>query len=204
MAIRNILGLNRLSRYFTTRRLLHLCQIHMASSTVTHILILNPFILALSPTVLLLMLISSLPFCVIYFPAVLLWLYDETRRYHRRLGMAFTCLGVGTSAIWFWSWGVARGIMSTCSSVVGAWYFAECVLFLSFRLFLSHRYSFLALLPQYHHQCQYTPFKAVSNGSAEAPVVLTLPPIVGINFGNSIASIAVFIKVKGAIAMCFG
>ena len=42
--------------------------------------------------------------------------------------MAFPCLGVGTLAIWIWSWSVARGIMSrTCSSVVGARFFGEYV-----------------------------------------------------------------------------
>jgi hypothetical protein len=42
--------------------------------------------------------------------------------------------------------------------------------------------------------------KALPNGHAEAPVetsseVSSLPPVVGINFGNSYASIAVFTKV---------
>ena len=41
--------------------------------------------------------------------------------------------------------------------------------------------------------------KAVPNGSADAPVVPMLPPVVGINFGNSFASIAVFTKVKDAV-----
>jgi hypothetical protein len=41
--------------------------------------------------------------------------------------------------------------------------------------------------------------KAVPNGSAEPPVVSPLPPVVGINFGNSFASIAVFTKVKGML-----
>lgn len=37
----------------------------------------------------------------------------------------------------------------------------------------------------------------VPNGSAaESPAQLTTPPIVGINFGNSYASIAVFTKVR--------
>ena len=46
--------------------------------------------------------------------------------------------------------------------------------------------------------------KAVPNGSAEAPVVSsTLPPVVGINFGNSFASIAVFTKVKDAASGCY-
>jgi hypothetical protein len=38
--------------------------------------------------------------------------------------------------------------------------------------------------------------KSTKNGNAEAPVqISTLPPVVGINFGNSYASIAVFTKV---------
>ena len=60
--------------------------------------------------------------------------------------------------------------------------------------------SFLALSLQYYHECQYTPFKAVPN--VETPVVSTLPPVVGINFGNSFASIAVFTKLKDAVAIC--
>jgi hypothetical protein len=32
-------------------------------------------------------------FCNSYFPATTLWLWVGTRRYHRRLGMAFICLG---------------------------------------------------------------------------------------------------------------
>ena len=141
MVVKNLLGVKRSGKYFTTRRLLHLPrQIHTASSTVTCVLILIPFILALSPAVLLLMLISSLHL----FSAVALWLCDETWRYNWRLGMAFTtCLGVGTLAIWLWSWAVPRGLMrTTCSSVVGAWYFAEYFLFVMFRLFLSHSLFF--------------------------------------------------------------
>ena len=38
--------------------------------------------------------------------------------------------------------------------------------------------------------------KTAPNGSAEAPIQISaLPPVVGINFGNSYASIAVFTKV---------
>lgn len=36
----------------------------------------------------------------------------------------------------------------------------------------------------------------VPNGSAEAPIELVLPSVVGINFGNSYASIAVLSKVS--------
>ena len=46
--------------------------------------------------------------------------------------------------------------------------------------------------------------KAVPNGNAEPPVVSTLPPVVGINFGNSFASIAVFTKVKDAAVLRLG
>jgi hypothetical protein len=46
--------------------------------------------------------------------------------------------------------------------------------------------------------------KAVPNGSAEAPVVSTLPPVVGINLGNSFASIAVFTKVKDVVVLRLG
>ena len=162
----------------TARRLLHLPrQIHTASSTltlVTHILILNPFILALSPTVLLLMLISSLPFVTLIF-RLLLWGY-ATKLEGTTGGLEWHLYAwanwaiVGTLAIWLWSWAVARGIMrTTCSSVVGAWYFAEYALFLSFRLFGHSYYSFLALPTQYHHQHQHTPFTL---RSCEALVLL--------------------------------
>jgi hypothetical protein len=48
--------------------------------------------------------------------------------------------------------------------------------------------------------------KALPNGHAEAPVetlpqVSLLPPVVGINFGNSCASIAVFTKVISIYAL---
>ena len=123
----------------TARRLLHLPrQIHTASSTltlVTHILILNPFILALSPTILLLMLISSLPFVTLIFRLLLYGygtkLEGTTGGWEWHLYAWVNWAIVGTLAVWLWSWAVARGIMrTTCSSVVGAWYFAEYVPFL--------------------------------------------------------------------------
>ena len=39
---------------------------------------------------------------------------------------------------------------------------------------------------------------SVANGRAESPAQVAIPPIVGINFGNSYASIAVFTKVRPA------
>jgi hypothetical protein len=42
--------------------------------------------------------------------------------------------------------------------------------------------------------------KSLENGNAEGPVPSSsLPPVVGINFGNSYASIAVFTKVRALI-----
>ena len=85
-----------------------------------------------------------------------------------------------------------KGIMRTmCSSVVIS--LSTCFALFFFRFGSSSviYYSFLALPPQYHHQCLYTPFKTFPNGIAESPVVPTLPPIVGINCGNSFASTAV-------------
>ena len=134
----------------TARRLLHLPrQIHTASSTltlVTHILIINPFLLALSPTVLLLMLISSLPFVTLIFRLLLFGyatrLKGTTGGLEWHLHAWANWAIVGTLAIWLWSWAVARGIMrTTCSSVVGAWYFAEYVSF----FFISVLQPFIVL-----------------------------------------------------------
>lgn len=57
---------------------------------------------------------------------------------------------VGSAAIWFWSWAVARGVLRmTCASVIGAWYFAEFAsFFFAFLLYLTlHCHSPLAPLP---------------------------------------------------------
>ncbi|KAF8801667.1 hypothetical protein BYT27DRAFT_7173913 [Phlegmacium glaucopus] len=117
----------------TARRLLHLPrQIHTASSTLTlttHILIINPFLLALSPTILLLMLISSLPFVTLIFR---LLLHGYATKLEGTSGLEWHLYAwanwaiVGTLGIWLWSWAIARGMMrTTCASVVGAWYFAD-------------------------------------------------------------------------------
>jgi hypothetical protein len=84
------------------------------------------------------MLISSLPFVTLIFRLLLFGyatkLEDTTGGWEWHLyawvNCAAICAIVGTLAVWLWSWAVARGIMRmTCSSVVGAWYFAEYVLF---------------------------------------------------------------------------
>lgn len=116
----------------TARRLVNLPQeIHTASSVLslsTSLLISNPFLLALSPLVLLVTLICSIPFFTLAF-RLLLHGYTTTSaastwEWHVRnwAGWAIT----GTVCIWLWCWGVARGILRvTCATVIGSWYFAS-------------------------------------------------------------------------------
>ncbi|KAF8958026.1 plasma-membrane choline transporter-domain-containing protein [Flammula alnicola] len=118
----------------TARRLLHLPrQIHTTSSTLTlttHLLIANPFLLALSPAILLLMLLGSLPFVTVVFRLLLIG-------YPTGGGQGQTALEWHVKAwanwaialvlgVWLWTWAVARGVLrTTCASVIGAWYFAD-------------------------------------------------------------------------------
>lgn len=115
----------------TGRRLLSLPRaLHTASSLLTlttRLLAAQPFLLALSPAVLLVSLIASVPFATLAFrllligytvkdPAGLVW--------HVKAWADWAI--VATLAVWLWSWGVARGVLRvSCAGVVGAWYFAE-------------------------------------------------------------------------------
>ncbi|KAF9446408.1 hypothetical protein P691DRAFT_783756 [Macrolepiota fuliginosa MF-IS2] len=115
----------------TARRLLNLPRdIHVASSTLTlttHLLIANPFLLALSPAILLVTLIGSIPFLTLVFR---LLLFGKPSQESSNLewhvyGWANWSI-FGTVAVWLWSWGVARGILRmSCASIIGAWYFAD-------------------------------------------------------------------------------
>ena len=58
--------------------------------------------------------------------------------------------------------------------LVGAWCFNKSYFSICFGSSVI-LISYLVLLLQYHHQSQYTPFKAVPNDCAEAAVVSTLP-----------------------------
>ncbi|KXN91452.1 hypothetical protein AN958_00714 [Leucoagaricus sp. SymC.cos] len=117
---------------FTARRLLHLPRdIHVTSSTLTlttHLLIQNPFLLALSPAILLITLIGSIPFLTLVF-RLLLYGYGRTRgssavEYHLHSWANWAIFGA--ISVWLWSWGVARGVLRmSCASVIGAWYFAD-------------------------------------------------------------------------------
>ncbi|KAF5323828.1 hypothetical protein D9611_008294 [Ephemerocybe angulata] len=116
----------------TARRLLHLPQqIHTTSSTLTlttHLLMANPFLLALSPVVLLATLIASLPFLTLIFRLLLIGYATSSAKsgweWHVR-GWANWSI-TSTVLVWLWSWGVSRGVMRmTTASVIAAWYFAD-------------------------------------------------------------------------------
>ncbi|KAF8176016.1 hypothetical protein BJ912DRAFT_1146942 [Pholiota molesta] len=99
----------------TARRLLHLPRhIHRTSSTLalaTHLLMANPFLAALSPALLLAMLLASLPFLTAVFRLLLIGAH---------WGIALVL------AVWLWTWAVVRGVLRmTAAGVVGAWYFAD-------------------------------------------------------------------------------
>ena len=93
----------------------------------------NPFLLALSPAVLLAMLLLSLPFITLVFRLLLVGYYtDNTPRSAWHVAEWAHWAIAGTIGVWLWSWGVARGLLRvTCSGVIGAWYFGECVVHLN-------------------------------------------------------------------------
>ncbi|KAL4244927.1 Protein PNS1 [Abortiporus biennis] len=118
----------------TARRLVHLPrEIHTASSLLnltTRILMANPFLLALSPAVLLAALVASIPFITLAFRLLLIGYTsrDPTGvefHVHKWANWAIA----GTIGVWLWSWGVARGLLRVaCAGVIGAWYYADPVL----------------------------------------------------------------------------
>lgn len=111
-------------------------EIHTTSSTLTlttHLLLANPFLLALSPAILLIMLIASIPFLTLVFRLLLIGYMTQPNKgaWEWHLYAWANWAIFGAIAVWLWSWAVARGIMRmTCASVIGAWYFAECVFIL--------------------------------------------------------------------------
>ncbi|KAK0211275.1 plasma-membrane choline transporter-domain-containing protein [Desarmillaria ectypa] len=118
----------------TARRLLNLPRdIHSTSSTLTlstQILMANPFLLALSPTILLATLLASIPFVTLIFRLLLIGYFtppyegSSSWEWHVR-GWANWSI-TATVGVWLWTWGVARGVLRmTCASVIGAWYFAN-------------------------------------------------------------------------------
>jgi hypothetical protein len=103
-------------------------DLHTTSSVldlVARVLTQNPFLLALSPAILLGTLVASLPFVTLVFrlllighfaPGTAVWLVHEWADWAI----------AGALAVWLWSWAVARGVLRvSVAGVVGAWYFAE-------------------------------------------------------------------------------
>ena len=116
----------------TARRLMNLPrEIHTTSSILnltTQLLVANPFLLALSPVILLAALVASIPFMTLIFRLLLIGYVSQptssTFEWHVK-GWANWAI-VGTVIMWLWSWGVARGMLrTTAAAVIGAWYFAE-------------------------------------------------------------------------------
>lgn len=109
-------------------------DIHTTSSILTlttRLLIANPFVLALSPVILLTALVGSIPFLTLVFRLLLIGYTSQpnssTLEWHLK-GWANWAIVV-TVIVWLWSWGVARGMLRvTTAGVIGAWYFAESVL----------------------------------------------------------------------------
>ncbi|OCH93823.1 hypothetical protein OBBRIDRAFT_770801 [Obba rivulosa] len=121
----------------TARRLLTLPrEIHTASSLLTlttRLLVANPFLLALSPAVLLATLLVSIPFITLAFRLLLVGYF--THPYGNPSGWEWHVRGwanwaiAGTIGIWLWTWGVARGLLRvTCAGVIGSWYFGDPML----------------------------------------------------------------------------
>ncbi|KAH9931710.1 plasma-membrane choline transporter-domain-containing protein [Epithele typhae] len=115
----------------TGRRLLNLPRdIHTASSLLnltTRLLMENPFLLALSPTVLLAMLLLSIPFITLAFRLLLVGFTtsDGPRSAWHVREWAHWAIA-GTIGVCLWTWGVGIGLLRvTCAGVIGAWYFSD-------------------------------------------------------------------------------
>ncbi|KAG9318903.1 plasma-membrane choline transporter-domain-containing protein [Chiua virens] len=115
----------------TARRLIDLPRkIHSTSSILdltSQLLISNPFLLALSPAILLIILITSIPFVTLIFRLLLVGYFEDVQggvEWHVREWADWAILGA--VGVWLWSWGVARGVLrTTCAGVIGAWYYAD-------------------------------------------------------------------------------
>lgn len=89
----------------------------------------NPFLLALSPAILLVTLLASIPFLTLIFRLVLIgYIESASGSVEGHLREWADWAIVGAVIVWLWSWGVARGVLrTTCAGVIGAWYYAEYV-----------------------------------------------------------------------------
>ncbi|KAI9511106.1 plasma-membrane choline transporter-domain-containing protein [Russula earlei] len=117
--------------FITGRRLVALPQkIHSTSSILTlttQLLSSQPLLLLLSPTVLLVALLVSIPFLTLTFRLLLVGYFSppSSRIEWHLHGWANWAIA-GTISLWFWSWAVARGALRvTTAAVIAAWYFAD-------------------------------------------------------------------------------
>lgn len=107
-------------------------QIHTTSAVLTlttNILIDQPLLLALSPAILLAVLLASIPFLTLIFR---LLLAGYSPRANPPTGLEWHIYSwanwsiSGAVCVWIWTWGVARGVLRvTCAAVIGAWYFSD-------------------------------------------------------------------------------
>ena len=113
----------------------------------TRLLMRNPLLLDLSPLMLLISLIASIPFVTLILRLLLFGYFyrlsPDASLFECHLKEWAGWAIAGTVFTWLWSWGVGRGILrTTCAGVVGAWYFNPYAIFF---------FSFATLLrsPQY-------------------------------------------------------
>ncbi|KAJ4488543.1 hypothetical protein J3R30DRAFT_951541 [Lentinula aciculospora] len=93
----------------TPNLLTTLTQTELILSLVSKILLSNPFLMVLSPLLLFIALVGSIPFAV----GVLRLVGEEGQ-------LSILAIFI----VWLWSWGVIRGVLRvTTAAVVGAWYF---------------------------------------------------------------------------------
>ncbi|KAG1761545.1 plasma-membrane choline transporter-domain-containing protein [Suillus occidentalis] len=115
----------------TARRLVNLPrEIHSTSSILdltTRLLIANPFLLALSPVMLLTMLVASIPFITLIFRLLLIgYVFEPNGTLEGHVQGWANWAIFGAVGVWLWSWGIAKGMLrTTCAGVIGAWYFAD-------------------------------------------------------------------------------
>lgn len=87
----------------------------------------NPLLLALSPAILLAMLVVSIPFVTLIFRLLLVGYRQQTKggvEWHVQAWADWAI--VATVVVWLWTWGVVRGVLRvTCAGVIGSWYYAE-------------------------------------------------------------------------------
>ncbi|KIK63546.1 hypothetical protein GYMLUDRAFT_40589 [Collybiopsis luxurians FD-317 M1] len=102
-------------------------QTELILSLTTRILAENPFVLGLSPVLLFVMLVGSIPFGTVVGRLLLVGRWNKvasgaTSEYHLKWGAELAIvLAIG---VWLWSWGVARGLLRVVAAgVVGGWYF---------------------------------------------------------------------------------